>query len=212
MAKAPVSGRVAWVWRGLIAAAALAAIVGMITATAQSDAPLASAPSTSNSGTAKAVDKGVLMRTQNTDDERAWEKILPAATAIADVIELFPDDFSYSEYTPTGFLVAFAGEAPAAALTRLEEPGIPFEIVEHVGHPIAEVEAETSAMATQVRELAGGSLGFTVSPIPKMGVLEITLFEGNDAARSAQSLAGLKSPSGLEVIVKTAGGSPQTAG
>jgi hypothetical protein len=66
-------------------------------------------------------------------------------------METFPDDFSYSEYTETGFLVAFAAKAPAAALRSLEEPGIPFEVIEHAGHPLNQANAETAALARQVR-------------------------------------------------------------
>ncbi|POH65844.1 hypothetical protein C3B61_09805 [Cryobacterium zongtaii] len=125
----------------------------------------------------------------------------------------FPDDFSYSEFTETGFLVAFAAKAPAAALSTLEEPGIPFEVIEHVGHPLNEAKAETAALATQVRELTGDRLGFSVAPIPKTGVLEVMLSKGDDATlgRSVQSLAGHKSPSGLEVVVIMVDGSPRTA-
>ena len=166
-----------------------------------------------NPDTTEAGDERPAVGTPSAGGSETWP-FGPASQAIAAVMAAFPDDFSYSEYTETGFLVAFAAKAPAAALSGLEEPGIPFEVIEHVGHPLSEAKAETAALASQVMELTGGILGFSVAPIPRTGVLEVMLSKGDDAAlgRSVQSLAGHKSPSGLEVVVVMVDGTPRTAG
>lgn len=135
-----------------------------------------------------------------------------ASAAISDVMALYPDDFSYSDYTEHGFMVAFAAQAPPDALTRLNVPGLPVEVVEHVGHPLNEALAETAAMARQVKELTGGTVGFSVAPIPQRGILEVMLSEGNDAValeRWVHTLSALQSPSGLRVVVEVMAGSPR---
>jgi hypothetical protein len=135
-----------------------------------------------------------------------------ASAAISDVMELFPDHFSYSDYTEHGFLVAFSAQAPPDALTRLTAPGIPVEVVEHVGHPLTEALEETAAMARQVKEVTGGTVGFSVAPFPQQGILTVMLSEGNDAValeRWVHTLSALRSPSGLRVVVEVMAGSPR---
>jgi hypothetical protein len=148
----------------------------------------------------------------STDDEDTWEALHPGSAVLSAVICAFPDDFAYSEWTEAGLVVAFAAAAPAAALASLREPGIPFELVEHVGHPLSETKRETAALADQVKEVTGGSVGFSVAAIPKLGVLEITLSRGNDDAmvkRWVRYLTGHTSRSGLGVIVTLVDGSPR---
>jgi hypothetical protein len=204
--KALFPGRAAWIWSGLIAMGVLLAFL-RITASARSKVAGAS-----NREATEAGDERVTVVAPSAGAEETWA-FGPASDAISAVMDAFPDDFSYSEYTETGFLVAFAGKAPAAALRSLEEPGIPFEVIEHVGHPLNEAAAETAALATQVKELTGGRLGFSIAPIPKAGVLEVMLSKGDDATvgRAVQSLARSKSPSGLEVVVIMVDGSPRAA-
>jgi hypothetical protein len=204
VAKTLVPGRAAWIWTGLIAMGVLLAVRRM-TATARSKVAGASTPNATEAGVER-----VTVVAPSAGVAETWA-FGPASDAISAVLDAFPDDFSYSEYTETGFLVAFAGKAPVAALRSLEEPGIPFEVIEHVGHPLNEAEAETAALATQVKELTGGRLGFSVAPIPKAGVLEVMLSKGDDATvgRAVQSLAGSKSPSGLEVVLIMVDGRPR---
>lgn len=135
-----------------------------------------------------------------------------ASAAISDVMELFPDDFSYSDYTEHGFMVAFAAQAPPDAVARLKVTGIPVEVVEYVGHPLNETLAETAAMARQVKELTGGKVGFSIAPVAQRKTLEVMLSEGNDAAaleRWVHTLSALRSPSGLRVVVEVTPGSPR---
>ena len=204
MAKALVHGRAALICTRLIAMGVSLA-VRRKTASARSKVAGGSTPDATEAG-----DDRVTVVAPSAGVEETWA-FGPASDAISGVMDAFPDDFSYSEFTETGFLVAFAGKAPAAALRSLEEPGIPFELIEHVGHPLNEAEAETAALAKQVKELTGGRLGFSVAPIPRAGVLEVMLSKGDDATvgRAVQSLAGCKSPSGLEVVVIMVDGSPR---
>jgi quinol monooxygenase YgiN len=104
--------------------------------------------------------------------EEDW-KFGPASHAISDVMAEYPEDFSYSNYTEDGFYVAFAGAAPPDALVTLAAAGFPFEVRENVGNSLNQMLEETARLADKLKELTGGTVGFSVSPVPEEGVFVI---------------------------------------
>lgn len=102
MAKAQSSGRAAWIWTGLLAVCVSLA-VGGIAVRARLKVAGAYNPDTTEAGD----ERPAVVGTPSAGGAETWP-FGPPSHAIAAVMAAFPDDFSYSEYTETGFLVAFA--------------------------------------------------------------------------------------------------------
>ncbi|MET4581840.1 hypothetical protein ABIE21_001330 [Conyzicola nivalis] len=104
----------------------------------------------------------------------------PAADALYAISRDFPDDFAYSEFTATGFTVAFAGAAPDAAIDRLEATGIDFDVVTGVGRPQLALEDEMTRISKAVLAHVDAETNFSVESNPRNSAFVVTLYTGDE--------------------------------
>jgi len=138
------------------------------------------------------------------DDGARGEAQGPAADALYTISRDFPDDFAYSEFTATGFTVAFAGAAPDAAIDRLKATGIDFDVVTGVGRPQLALEDEMTRISKAVLARVGAETDFSVESNPRNSAFVVTLYTDDEQLAADVASATRAMRSSLSVPVEFA--------
>jgi len=150
---------------------------------------------------------------QHAAEEQRWQILRPAAEALYGVSRDFPDDFAYSDFTETGFVVAFSGAAPEAAVDRLRATGVAFAIVTDTGYSSLDLEGEMTQISAAVVNQVGSTIDFVVEASPQAGKFTVTLLTDDVelVKRVAVASDSLRSPRLLPVEFTSSDASIQLA-
>jgi len=146
-------------------------------------------------------------------EEKRWETLRPAADAIYAVSVDFPEDFAYSDFTETGFIVGFRAAAPEAAIARLKATQVEFSVVTDAGYSQLEIEPQLTLLNQELSAKVEGKVNYVVGANTKTGRFEVTFYTDDaqfvkEAAAAAESARSARL---FPVEYKTADGTVQEA-
>lgn len=120
-------------------------------------------------------------------EEEEWARTqAPLGTAAAAIEQRFASESAYNYFDDSNALVvAFAGSAPAEAVSLLEATQLPFSIVENVGFNRAEYLAAVSDVSAQARQFVSSEVQTWVAPAPDVapGAIVVTVNSRDETLR-----------------------------